>query len=112
MCAAASKSWSASSAAEVAAVEDPGYARKVLATFMPEGRLVAIPARSRKRRVILLWLADHFRPGERYPESKVNEIIRRYHPDCALLRRAMVDEELMQRQDGLYWRAGTLPYLR
>lgn len=59
--------------------------------------------------VILRWLAGHFRPGERYEEAQVNEIIRRYHEDPALLRRLMVDEELMQRALGLYWRAGTLP---
>ena len=57
-------------------------------------------------------LAEHFRPAQRYPESTVNEVLGRYHSDYASLRRYLVDEELMQRQDGLYWRAGTLPYLR
>ncbi len=93
-------------------MEDPRYSERVLATFMPEGRLVGIPAKSRKRRVILTWLADHFRPAQRYRESTINEILGRYHPDYASLRRYLVDEELMQRQDGLYWRAGTLPYIR
>ncbi|HEY8641333.1 MAG TPA: DUF2087 domain-containing protein [Candidatus Dormibacteraeota bacterium] len=93
-------------------MEDPKYALRVLRTFMPDGRLLAIPAKNRKRRVVLSWLADHFRPAERYPESVVNEILSRYHPDYATLRRYLVDEELMHRQDGLYWRAGTLPYLR
>ncbi|TMF86429.1 MAG: DUF2087 domain-containing protein [Chloroflexi bacterium] len=79
---------------------------------MPDGRLISIPAKNRKRRVILAWLAEHFRPAQRYPESTVNEVLGRYHSDYASLRRYLVDEELMQRQDGLYWRAGTLPYLR
>jgi hypothetical protein len=93
-------------------VEDPKYAQRVLDTFMPDGRLVGIPAKNRKRRVVLSWLAELFRPAERYPERQVNEILKRYHPDYATLRRYLVDEELMQRQDGVYWRAGTLPYLR
>lgn len=88
---------------------DPREGR-VLANFMDAGRLVQIPARRKKRMIVLRWLADHFRPGERYTEAQVNELIGRYHEDFALLRRLMVDEELMQRAQGLYWRAGTLPY--
>lgn len=84
----------------------------MLATFMEGGRLVRVPARRKKRLVVLRWLAEHFRPGERYPESQINEILLRYYDDPATLRRALVDEELMQRQAGVYWRAGTLPYLR
>ena len=82
----------------------------MLANFMDAGRLIQIPARRKKRMIVLRWLADHFRPGERYTEAQVNELIGRYHEDFALLRRLIVDEELMQRAQGLYWRAGTLPY--
>lgn len=81
----------------------------MLATFIEGGRLVQIPAKRKKRLVVLRWLADHFRPAERYSEAQVNDVLRRYHEDVASLRRAMVDEELMQRARGLYWRAGTLP---
>ena len=81
----------------------------MLATFMENGRLKQVPARWKKRRVVLRWLADHFRPAERYPEALVNDILRRYHDDFALLRRLLVDEELMHRKAGVYWRAGTLP---
>jgi alkylated DNA nucleotide flippase Atl1 len=88
------------------------WERRVLATFLVEGRLRQIPARRKKRLVVLRWLADHFRPGERYPEAQVNEILGRYHEDVASLRRWLVDEELMRRQAGLYWRMGTLPLLR
>jgi hypothetical protein len=79
---------------------------------MDRGRLIQIPAKRKKRLVVLRWLADHFRPAERYSEAQVNDVLRRYHEDVATLRRAMVDEELMQRGSGFYWRAGTLPPLR
>ncbi len=84
---------------------------KILGAYLRGGRLVVLPARRRKRLVVLRWLADHFRPAERYPEAQINEILRRYHPDFASLRRWLVDEELLQRSPatGLYWRAGTLP---
>src|SRR5919201_659601 len=90
-------------------VDGAAWERKVLNDFFEGDRLREIPARQKKRFVVLRWLADHFRPGERYRESQVNEILGRYHPDFATLRRLLVDEQLMQREKGLYWRAGTLP---
>ena len=39
----------------------------------------------------------------------MNRIIGRRHPDFAALRRYLVDEELMQRRRGVYWRTGTVP---
>jgi hypothetical protein len=77
---------------------------------MRDGRIVQLPARLKKRMVILQWLADHFRPAERYTEAQVNEILDRYYGDRATLRRQLVDQELMQRKNGLYWRAGTAPF--
>ncbi|HSR24108.1 MAG TPA: DUF2087 domain-containing protein [Candidatus Eisenbacteria bacterium] len=88
------------------------WEQRVFAIFMEGGRLKQIPARRKKRLVILRWLADHFRPAERYTEAQVNEILLRYHDDPAYLRRLMVDEELMHRHAGVYWRAGTMPHLR
>ena len=90
-------------------VDAGAWERKVLGDFFEGDRLREIPARQKKRVVVLRWLADHFRPGERYTERQVNEILGRYHPDFATLRRLLVDEELMQRGGGLYWRAGTVP---
>lgn len=76
-----------------------------------DNRLLGIPAQHKKRMVILRWLVEDFQPGKRYPESEVNQIISRHHPDFATLRRYLVDEELMQRRDGTYWRTGTVPNL-
>jgi hypothetical protein len=97
-------------AAPTEPVSEDQEERRVLGEFVVGGRLVRLPARRAKRLVVLRWLAGHFRPGERYPEAQVNDLLRRYHDDPATLRRAMVDEELMQRGGGTYWRAGTLPF--
>jgi len=94
-----------------APVNEP-WEERVLAIFMDGGRLKQVPARRKKRLVILKWLADHFRPAERYSEAQVNEILLRYHDDPAYLRRLLVDEDLMHRYGGVYWRAGTLPHPR
>jgi hypothetical protein len=45
-----------------------------------------------------------FEPGQRYPEKQVNELLRRYHDDTASLRRYMVDNQLLARDKGEYWR--------
>jgi hypothetical protein len=89
---------------------DTGDDARVLENFTDaSGRLIAIPAQRKKRLAVLRWLAEEFQPGRRYPEAEVNRIIARRHPDFATLRRFMVDEELMQRRSGVYWRAGSVP---
>jgi hypothetical protein len=86
------------------------YDAWVIANFVGgDGRLLEIPAQRKKRMAVLRWLAEEFQPGRRYPEGEVNRIIRRHHPDYAALRRYLVDEELMQRREGVYWRTGTVP---
>jgi hypothetical protein len=75
------------------------------------GRLLSIPVQRKKRLAVLRWLVEDFQPGIRHPEAEVNRIISRRHPDFAALRRYLVDEELMQRQRGLYWRTGSVPNL-
>ena len=72
-------------------------------------RLVSIPVQRSKRLAILRWLVEDFQPGRQYAEAEVNQIISRHHPDFAALRRYMVDEELMQRRRGIYWRTGSVP---
>ncbi|HUY73508.1 MAG TPA: DUF2087 domain-containing protein [Candidatus Dormibacteraeota bacterium] len=88
------------------------YDARVLENFSDaSGRLVGIPAQRKKRLAVLRWLAEEFQPGRRYTEAEVNRIISRRHPDFATLRRYMVDEELMQRRSGIYWRTGSVPNL-
>jgi hypothetical protein len=78
----------------------------ILRTFIVDGRLVQVPAGRSKRRVILEHLAASFEPGVKYPEMAVDAILRSWHPDYASLRRYLVDEGLLDRQHGVYWRSG------
>ena len=80
------------------------WERKVLRDFFSGEELKEIPASRKKRLVVLRWLADRFDFGERYPEAKVNEVIGRHHPDYATLRRELIGNGLMQRENGIYWR--------
>jgi len=72
----------------------------------PEGRLHTIPSKRAKLLVVLDHLAQSFEPGEVYPEPVVNEMLHRFHPDHAALRRYLVDNLFLTREDGHYWRSG------
>lgn len=86
---------------------DPDAERDaVLRAYIKDGRIVQIPATRGKRRVVLEYLATVFEPGVRYPEPVVNATLRAWHDDHAALRRYLVDEGLMSRAEGLYWRCG------
>lgn len=99
--------------AEAAApdLEGDRFERKVMQTFVQNGRLTAIPTQRKKRDVLLRWLASHFEPGVRYTEPEVNETLKRFHADFATLRREFIMTGLMKREDGrvgaqsVYWRS-------
>ena len=80
--------------------------RKVLKTFVVDGRITQIPMSAAKRRVLLDWLGQQFEIGRRYSEAMVNLTLGRYHQDTAALRRYMVDEGILDRAAGQYWRSG------
>lgn len=85
--------------------ESPTHAAVVRA-FFRDGRLVRVPVQRTKRLVVLDVLARDFEPGVRYPEVEVNEKLTAYHPDYAALRRYLVEEDFLARENGVYWRAG------
>jgi hypothetical protein len=60
---------------------------EVLGRFLKDGKLIVMPAKAAKRRVVLA-------------------LLRRAHPDTAALRRYLVDEGFMERAHGIYRRAG------
>lgn len=84
----------------------PDDRRRVLDRCFREGRLVHIPAKHSTRRIVLEELAQRFEPGRHYTERQVNASLRALHPDTAALRRYLVDDGLLDRADGEYWRCG------
>jgi hypothetical protein len=80
---------------------------RVLANFLAhDGRLRTIPSKLSKLLVVLDHLAQQFEPGTTYPEAHVNEILQRFHSDYAALRRYLVENGFMTREDNVYWRSG------
>ncbi len=82
------------------------FERKVLASFTgPDGRFKAFPAQEKKYLVLLRHVLRDFRPGVRYSEKEVNEVLLRYNDDTARLRRSLVEYGMMEREGGGrdYW---------
>jgi DNA-binding transcriptional ArsR family regulator len=85
-------------------VEYETWERKVLSNFVEGNRITGIPARHKRRLVVLKWLANQFEENVKYPEKDLNEIIERHHPDYVTLRRQLIADGLMEREAGVYWR--------
>ncbi|MGO1753086.1 DUF2087 domain-containing protein [Brevibacterium aurantiacum] len=87
------------------------FRHKTRSAFMPGTTLLAIPTKRRALVVILLDLLATFDPDRVYTEPEVNDHLRRFHPDCARLRRELVDYGYLGRDPhtGRYWMNTALP---
>lgn len=74
--------------------------------FSPDGRLLQMPTRHLKRRAVLDHVAQRFEPGLTYAEAEVDAVLKEIHDDHAALRRYLVDEGFLTREDNVYWRSG------
>lgn len=79
---------------------------RLLRPFWREGRIIRWPARESRRRLLLAEVVQAFPLGTRMSESRVDAILRPIWHDHCQLRRALVDYELLNRKDGVYWRVG------
>jgi hypothetical protein len=84
----------------------PPTGDQVLQSFLKDSRLTSIPARRGKRLVVLDYIARVFEPGVSYSEREVDTALRAFHDDYPALRRHLVDEGLLSRDHGRYWRSG------
>jgi len=81
-----------------------------LRVFVRQGRIETMPAKQSRRHLLLDKIAQGFEPGVRYPEQQVSQFLGAIYADHAALRRYLVDEELLARAGGEYWRiGGTVP---
>lgn len=80
--------------------------RAELGAFVRDGRITTMPSKRAKRLLLLDCVAQEFEPYRRYSEAEVNAILKAVHDDHAALRRYLIDEGLMSREAGMYWRSG------
>lgn len=89
--------------AELQDKREQAYRRKVIDAFFEYGRLKSIPAQRKKERIVLEEIAKAFEAGRIYSEREVNIAIADYHDDFCTIRRDMISEGLMERDERGYW---------
>lgn len=80
------------------------YRQRVLDSFFEYGRLKSIPAQRKKERICLEEIAKELELGRPYPERELNQVLLRFHQDYCTLRRDMISEGILRREEGLYTR--------
>jgi hypothetical protein len=79
------------------------YRQKVLKTFFKKEKLEKLPVQWKKKMIILNEFVKKFKPGKKYREEEVNQIIMPSYFDYCTIRRLMIDEGLMKRENQTYW---------
>jgi hypothetical protein len=79
------------------------FERRVLATFIKDGRITAFPAALKKQLVLLKWIAQSIEPDREYSEKEISALLKQFNDDYATLRRELVDWHFMTREAGRYW---------
>ena len=89
--------------AAVQAQREADYRQRVIDSFFEYGKLKSIPAQRKQERIILEEISKSFEPGRIYTECEVNIIIADFHDDFCTIRRDMIGEKIMERENGKYW---------
>ena len=79
------------------------YRERVLAAYFEYGRLKLIPAQRKKKHIIYEEIAKQFESGRIYTEREVNIIIADFHDDFCTIRRDMISDKILDRNQDGYW---------
>ncbi|CUS04736.2 Transcriptional regulator, ArsR family [Candidatus Promineifilum breve] len=77
---------------------------RILRTWVKDGRIVDIPAQEKKKQILIRWVARQIDPARRWTEREFSEWLSQFNEDYAFLRRYLVDNHYMARENGIYWR--------
>lgn len=86
------------------AQRDAAYRRRVIDSFFVYGKLKAIPTQRKKERIVLEEIVQRFSFDRLYTEREVNLLLAESYDDFCTLRRDMLAEKLLSREDGGYRR--------
>ena len=84
-------------------IREQEYRKKVIEAFFEYGKLKAIPSQRKKEKIVLEEIAKGFEKGKIYTEREVNIIIADYYDDFCTLRRDMIAEHILERENMNYW---------
>lgn len=77
------------------------YKQKIIDSFFKFGKLINIPVQQKKKRIILEEISKLFKKGRKYTEREVNLIIADINDDFCTIRRDMVAEKILIREEGI-----------
>ena len=81
---------------------DEIYRKKVIDSFFEYGKLKSIPSQRKKERIVLEEIAKSFETGREYTEREVNIIIADFHDDFCTIRRDMISEGIIARENMIF----------
>ena len=81
---------------------DEKYRKKVIDSFFEYGKLKRIPSQRKKERIVLEEIAKSFETGREYTEREVNIIIADFHDGFCTIRRDMISEGIIARENMIY----------
>ncbi|EYE87213.1 ArsR family transcriptional regulator [Fervidicella metallireducens AeB] len=81
---------------------EENYRNNVISSFFKYGKLKSIPVQLKKKKIVLEEIAKNFEYGKTYSEKEVNLIIADIHDDFCTIRRDMVSEKILTRENGYY----------
>ena len=75
--------------------------KKTISTYFDEtGALRQLPAREKKKIIVLCEIIRNFKPGQVYSEAEVNRVLKRiYETDYVSIRRYLIEYGFMDRSD-------------
>ena len=85
------------------------WEKNVLKTFLDGGIIRQLPAKQKKRKVILKWLAHRIPLKTKLSHADFNQLLQQYHLDSATLRRELFVFGYVDRDRDFYWRDATSP---
>ena len=80
------------------------YRQKVLKAFFEGDTLRSIPVQRKKKLICYQHIARLFEPGRVYEEKELSDIIASVHEDYCTIRRDMISEGILTRENGKYVR--------
>ena len=79
------------------------YRQKVLKNFMQNKRLTKLPVQRKKKLIILDEFVKKFSSNKTYTENEVDSLINETYGDHCTIRRLLIEEGIMQRENQIYW---------
>jgi biotin operon repressor len=83
---------------------DEAYRKKILTTFMKDGKIIKMPAQLKKKLFLIEEIGHAFEMGKPYTEKEINLTIADYYDDFCMIRRYFVDYGLFTRENGVYYK--------